>query len=87
MGAGVGHIIYLFSKEFTLLILIAFVIAAPIAYAIMHDWLSNFVFRVGIGIDVFVIAVALSVMIAWLTVGLKAVKAALANPVKSLRSE
>jgi len=87
LGAGVGSIIYLFSKEFTLLILIAFVIATPIAYTIMHNWLSNFVFRIDIGIDVFVIAVVSSVLIAWLTVGLKAVKAALANPVKSLRSE
>ncbi len=87
LGAGIGHIIYLFSKEFTALILVAFVIAAPVAYFLMHDWLQNFVFRIDIGAGVFVIAILTSVLIAWLTVGFKAVKAAYANPVKSLRSE
>ncbi|WP_448701245.1 ABC transporter permease [Mucilaginibacter sp. AW1-3] len=87
LGAGVGNIIYLFSKEFTLLIIIAFLIAAPVAYYVMHGWLSNFVFRIDIGVWVFVIAILASVIIAWVTVGFKAVKAALVNPVKSLRSE
>ncbi len=87
LGASVGRIIYLFSKEFTLLVLVAFVIATPVAYFLMHSWLSNFVFRIDIGIGVFVIAVVSSLLIAWLTVGFKAVRAALANPVKSLRSE
>ncbi|OCX52189.1 ABC transporter permease [Mucilaginibacter sp. PPCGB 2223] len=87
LGAGVGHIIYLFSKEFTLLILAAFIVAAPVAYFLMHNWLENFVFRIDIGAGVFAAAILTSVIIAWLTVGFKAVKAAYVNPVKSLKSE
>lgn len=87
LGASVANIVYLFSKEFTLLIFVAFVIAAPIAWYLMSNWLDNFVFRISIGIGVFALAIFLSLVIAWLTVGYKAVSASLANPVKSLRSE
>ncbi|AFD05403.1 ABC transporter permease [Solitalea canadensis] len=87
LGASVGNIVYLFSKEFTVLIVIAFIIAAPVAYYVMHNWLNNFVFRVNIGVGVFAMSILISLTVAWLTVGYKAVKAALANPVKSLRTE
>jgi len=87
LGASVGHIVYLFSKEFTLLILVAFVISAPLGWYLMNKWLQSFAFRIQLGPGVFVSAIALSVFIAWLTVGYKAVKAALVNPVKSLKSE
>lgn len=87
LGASITNILYLFSKEFTILIGIAFVIAAPVAYFMMKDWLSNFVFRINIGLGVFAIAIVSSLIIAWITVGYKAAKAAMANPVKSLRSE
>lgn len=87
LGASVGHIVYLFSREFTILILIAFAIAAPLAWYMMSQWLNNFNYRINIGIWVFVLAVLVSVVIAWVTVGYKSVKAALVNPVKSLRSE
>jgi ABC-type antimicrobial peptide transport system permease subunit len=87
LGAKVGSIVYLFSKEFTLLILIAFVIAAPLAWYFMNAWLENFAFRIHIGFGVFVIAILTTVIIAWLSVGYKAVRAAIANPVKSLRTE
>jgi len=87
LGATVGNIVYMFSKEFTILITIAFLIAAPLAYYFMHDWLTNFTFRVNIGAGIFVLTIAASVIIAWGTVGYRAIKAALANPVKSLRSE
>jgi ABC-type antimicrobial peptide transport system permease subunit len=87
LGASVQNIIYLFSKEFTILILIGFLIAAPVAYYMMNSWLTNFVFRINIGAKVFVIAILMSVIIAWITVGYKSIKAALANPVKSLRTE
>lgn len=87
LGAGIRNIVYLFSKEFTLLIAISFVIAAPLGYYLMDKWLSDFTFRVEIGIGVFVIAVLLSLALAWTTVGYKAIKAAIANPVKSLRTE
>jgi len=87
LGASVQSIVYLFSKEFTLLIGIAFLIAAPLGYFLMHHWLSGFYYHAEIGWLVFVLAMVLSVVIAWLTVGYKAIKAAVANPVKSLRTE
>lgn len=87
LGASVANIIYLFSKEFTVLIIIAFMVAVPIAYYLMNSWLENFVFRIGIGPGVFVLAILASVLVAWLTVGYKSVKAALTSPVENLRSE
>jgi predicted permease len=87
LGAGVTNIVYLFSKEFTLLIVAAFIIAAPIAWYIMNNWLQNFHYRIQIGIGVFVLAALISVMIALITVGYKSVRAAIANPVESLRTE
>jgi ABC-type antimicrobial peptide transport system permease subunit len=69
------------------LIGVAFLIAAPIAYYFMHQWLANFEFRIPLNASIFVVSVVASVSIAWLTVGYKAFKAAVANPVKSLRTE
>ena len=87
LGASVESIIYLFSREFTILIGIAFLIAAPVGYYLMREWLSGFYYHTSIGWEVFVIAIIISVIIAWITVGYKAIKAAVANPVKSLRTE
>jgi ABC-type antimicrobial peptide transport system permease subunit/AraC-like DNA-binding protein len=87
LGASVGHIVYLFSKEFTVLIVIAFAVSAPIGYYFMNRWLQDFTYRITIGPDIFIIAILASMAIAWTSVGYKAVRAALANPVKSLRSE
>ncbi len=87
LGASVTNIIYLFSKEFTILIIVAFAIAVPVAYYMMNSWLNNFVYRINITVWVFILAVIASVIIAWLTVGYRAIKAAIANPVKSLRTE
>jgi len=87
LGASVGSIIYLFSKEFMLLITIAFAIAAPLAWYFMHNWLANFSFRIPIGAGVFAITIGASIAIAWLTVSYKALKAALMNPVKAIRVE
>jgi len=87
LGASVGHIIYLFSKEFTVLIVIAFAVSGPIGYYFMHKWLEDFTYRITIGPDIFIMALLASVAIAWTSVGYKALRAALANPVKSLRSE
>jgi putative ABC transport system permease protein len=87
LGASVANIVYLFSKEFTLLIIIAFVIAAPVAWYFSHRWLQDFTYKITPGAGIFVVSIASSVIIAWITVGYKAVKAALVNPVKSLRSE
>jgi putative ABC transport system permease protein len=87
LGASVGNIVYLFSKEFTVLIIIAFAISAPIGYYFMHKWLQDYTYRITIGPDIFIVAILASVAIAWVSVGYKAIMAALANPVKSLRSE
>ncbi|MBV9987287.1 MAG: ABC transporter permease [Chitinophagaceae bacterium] len=87
LGASVSNIVFLLSKEFTLLILIAFVIATPIAWYFMHQWLENYTFRIPLGISIFAMTIGASIVIAWLTVGYRALKAALANPVNSLRTE
>ncbi|HXB44744.1 MAG TPA: ABC transporter permease [Puia sp.] len=87
LGASAGNIIFLFSKEFMLLIGVAFAIAAPLAYYFMHNWLNNFSFRISIGAGVFVITITSSIVIAWLTVSYQAIKASIANPVESLRTE
>jgi putative ABC transport system permease protein len=87
LGASVGNIVIMFSKEFTLLISIAFIIAVPVAWYFMNGWLQNFVYRIHIGAEIFLLAIASTLLIAWVTVGYRAVKAALENPVKSLRTE
>jgi len=87
LGASVSSIVYLFSKEFTILIGVSFLIAAPVAWYVMNNWLQDFKYRISIGIGVFVIAIIFSVVIAWITVGYKSIKAAMANPVRSLRTE
>jgi len=87
LGASVSHILYLFSKEFILLVTISFVIAAPIAYYIMQKWLQDFVYRIDLGVGIFLLAIILTWVIALLTVTVRSLKAALSNPVKSLRTE
>lgn len=87
LGASIGNILYLFSREFTILVTIAFLLAAPAAWYLMHSWLEDFEYRVTIGAGVFIVAIGLSILIAWLTVGYKSLKAALTNPVRSLRAE
>ncbi len=87
LGASARTIVYLFSKEFIMLIAVAFAIAAPLAYYFMHQWLNNFSFRITIGINIFLVTILASVAIAWLTVCYQAIKAALMNPVKAIRTE
>lgn len=87
LGASVQSILYLFSKEFTILIAVAFVIAAPAAWYLMNNWLNDFAYKINIGAGVFIIAIVASILVAWATVGYKAMRAATANPVKSLRTE
>ena len=87
LGASVLNIVYLFSKEFTLLIGIAFLIATPVSYYFMDSWLENFSYRISIGISIFILTILASITIAWLTVGYRAIRAATANPVNSLRTE
>ncbi len=87
LGASVQHILVLFSKEFVFLVLIAFCIASPIAWYTMRLWLQNFTYRIDMGISIFLAAIMASLLIALLTVGYQAFKAAVANPVDSLRDE
>jgi ABC-type antimicrobial peptide transport system permease subunit len=87
LGASARNIVYLLSKEFTLLIIIAFVISAPVAYYIMYQWLQDYTYRISLDGYIFLLAIVSSIVIAWITVGHRAIKAAIANPVKSLRTE
>jgi ABC-type antimicrobial peptide transport system permease subunit len=87
LGATAGNIVYLFSKEFIILIAIAFAIAAPIAWYFMHQWLEDYAYRINIGWWIFLIAGGAAILIALITISFQAIKAAIANPVKSLRSE
>lgn len=87
LGAGVGQIVFLFSKEFILLVCIAFLIAAPVAYLFMEQWLQSFVYRISMSPMVFIGAILASVFTAFLAVGYKSFRAAVANPVYSLRNE
>jgi len=87
LGASVSGIVAMLSKDFIKLVLIASVLAIPVAWWLMNSWLSDFAYRTKIYWWVFVLAGALALFVALFTVGLKALKAAIANPVKSLRTE
>ena len=87
LGASVSSVIYLFSKEFVILVAIGFVIASPIAWYFMNKWLQDYVYRIEISWWIFLVGGISAVVIALLTVSFQAIKAALANPVKSLRTE
>ena len=87
LGASVSGLVTLLSKEFIKLVLIASLLAIPVSWWMMNNWLSDFAYRTKIYWWVFVIAGALALIVALGTVGLKALKAAIMNPVKSLRSE
>jgi putative ABC transport system permease protein len=87
LGASVSNIVILLSGDFVLLVCISLVIASPIAWFYMNRWLEDFAFRIQIGWWVFVLAGSMAIIIALFTVSAQALKAAIANPVKSLRTE
>ena len=87
MGANVFNIVSIFSWNFLKLILLAFIIASPVAYYCMHQWLQDFTYRINISIWVFVLSIAAAIMISLITISFQSIKAAIANPVKSLRTE
>lgn len=87
LGAGVVNITAMITRDFVLLVGLALVIASPLAWYFMHDWLQDYVYRVSIGWWVFGLAAVFAVGIAVITVGFHAVRAAVVNPVKSLRRE
>jgi len=87
LGASVAGVVGLLSREFVILVSIAFVIASPVAWWAMHKWLQAFAYKIDISWWMFAVAGAISIFIALATVSFQAIKAALANPVRSLRSE
>ncbi len=87
LGASVPQIVTMISKDFILLIIIAFVIATPLAWLGMNKWLDNFAYRTNISWWIFVLGVAVMILIALLTLSFQTIRAATANPVKSLRTE
>jgi len=87
LGASVSNIVVLLSKDFIKLVLIAFLIASPVAWYIMHNWLNDFAYRINISWWIFFAAGLLAVVIALATISFQAIKAAVTNPVKSLRTE
>ena len=87
LGASILNITTLLSKDFLKLVLISIVIASPIAYYVMYQWLKTYDYRINIGADTFLLVMLVAIAIALLTVSFQAIKAALANPVKSLRTE
>ena len=87
LGASVSNIVNLLSLDFIRLVLIAFVIAAPIGYYGMNKWLQDFAYHIPVSWWIFAVAGATSLIIAFLTISFQAIKAAITNPVKSLKTE
>jgi putative ABC transport system permease protein len=87
LGASVLNVVYLLSQKFTKLIIVAIVIAIPLSWYMIDSWLSSFAYRINIGWAVFVLASVAAIFIAWLTVSYESIKAAIANPVKSIKAE
>ncbi|HEV7379739.1 MAG TPA: FtsX-like permease family protein, partial [Dyadobacter sp.] len=87
LGASLGSILGIFGKEIALLIVIAFALAAPLGWYVMHAWLQDYEYRIPIGADIMTIAILITFVVAAVTAGYESLKAALNDPVKSLRSE
>jgi putative ABC transport system permease protein len=87
MGATIPQLLYLLTSGFTVLVLISFLIAAPLAYWVMTKWLGNFAYTDQIHVTPFIVSIGLALLIAWATVSYQTIKAAMTNPVNSLRYE
>ena len=87
LGASVSNLVALLSKDFLKLVIIALILAVPIAWYAMNKWLQDFAYRINIHSWVFMIAATITILIAWITISAQAFKAAATNPVKSLRTE
>lgn len=88
LGSSVAGVVLLLSKDFTKMILIAFVLAVPVAWYVMENWwLQNFAYRITIGFWIFLVSGASALIIAWITVSYQSIKAAIQNPIGALRSE
>jgi ABC-type antimicrobial peptide transport system permease subunit len=87
LGASIPQILWLFGKEFTFLLGIAFLLAAPVGWWAMRKYLEDYQYKIELGPAIFLLALGITFLIALLTVGYRSLKAALTNPVHSLRSE
>jgi putative ABC transport system permease protein len=87
LGASISGILGMLSKEFIVLIVLSAVIAIPIGYYFMNQWLQDFAYRIDLHPAVFIVAGAIVLVIAWITISLRSISAAMANPVKSLKNE
>lgn len=87
MGASVNNILFIFSREFVVLIAVGFAVAAPVAWYLMNEYLSEFAYKITLGPELFLGGLFLTLLVAAATVGYRSVRAALVNPVDSLRSE
>jgi len=87
LGASIQNVLLLVSKDLLLLVGIAFLISVPVTWWAMHNWLQDFAYRVNIQWWVFLLAGSIAILISALTISFQAIKAAVANPVKSLRTE
>lgn len=87
LGASAGQILYIFSKELLLLVLVSFVIASPLAGYVMNGWLQNFAYHIDLNWSMFGVGIIVTLIIAFATVGYRTLKAANTNPVNTLRSE
>jgi ABC-type antimicrobial peptide transport system permease subunit len=87
LGASIGSIVMLFSKEFIKLIVIAFAVAAPLAWYCMHEWLSGFAYRTPIRWWMFALGLASTLIISLLTVSYRSIRSAVSNPADTLRTE
>lgn len=87
LGASVGNIVSMLSKDFVKLVFLSTLIAIPIAWYAMHQWLQNFTYRINSSWDLFVIASVIALLTAFLTISFQAIKAAISNPINSLKTE
>lgn len=87
LGASIQNILLLVSKEFLVLVFIAFIISIPVTFWSMNRWLQGYAYRINISWWIFVLAGSVALFISLITVGIQAIKAAVANPVKNLRTE
>ena len=87
LGASVFNVVTLLSKDFLMLVIIALVLAVPVAWYVMNEWLKDFAYRINIQWWIFFVAAIIAIIIAFVTISTQAIKAAISNPVKSLRTE
>ncbi len=87
LGASVTQVWIMLSKDFIILVLISCVIASPVAFYFLQNWLQNYYYRININPVVFIVAAIVAIMITVITISFQAIKAGIANPVKSLRTE